>query len=485
VLSVTDTANLGLPCIEAAQAQKHVTHNEALRLLDTLVQLAVADRDLAAPPGSPADGQRWIVAASPTGAWAGHATHIATWQDGGWQFSAPRIGWVAYVVDEGTLVTWNGTAWGDFFSTVTAIQNLALLGVGTTADSTNPLSAKLNNALWVAKTTAEGGTGDLRYKLSKAASGNTLSFLLQDNFSGRAEIGLTGDDNLHVKVSADGSAWVDALLVQGSTGALSIASAAAKALAVGANGATNPALQVDASTTSVATGWLMKGAASGSGAALSVLSPATNENAAINAKGTGSVTIAGSSSGNVVVGANKLTVAPATGNTAVAGTLSVGGTGGNAQTSAPLVSRGSAGGNDLEFGHANAAGYGSALGHDQGGGPPFLAFCCEAGSTNSTFRTRGIKGAVMMADISGGFTWRTVANANADNQVATTIAALGSDGSLAVQGRIAAAAGSATRASINVAAGAAPASPSDGDIWYDGTSLKMRIGGATKTFTLV
>src|SRR3712207_5060978 len=142
---MTDTLNLALPCIEAAQAQKHVTHNEALRLLDTLVQLAVLDRDLTAPPGSPADGARWIVAASPTGAWAGHAGHIAAWQDGAWQFSAPKLGWIAYVGDEGTLITWNGSAWGDFFATVTALQNLSRLGIGTSADATNPFSAKLNN----------------------------------------------------------------------------------------------------------------------------------------------------------------------------------------------------------------------------------------------------------------------------------------------------------------------------------------------------
>ena len=126
---------------------------------------------------------------------------IAAWQDGGWQFSAPKLGWVAYAVDEGALLTWNGTAWGDFFSTVTAIQNLALLGIGTTADATNPFSAKLNNALWVAKTVAEGGDGDLRYKLSKESAAKTLSFLFQDNFSGRAEIGLTGDDDFHFKTS--------------------------------------------------------------------------------------------------------------------------------------------------------------------------------------------------------------------------------------------------------------------------------------------
>jgi len=210
---MTDTVNLGLPCIEGSQAQKHVTHNDALRILDTLVQLAVLDRDLSAPPVSPAEGERWIVKSGATGAWTGHDNAIAAWQDGGWQFSMPQLGWCAFVADEGTLLAWNGAAWGDFFSTVTSIQNLALLGIGTAADSTNVLSAKLNNALFAAKTVAEGGSGDLRYKLSKAAAANTLSFLFQDNFSGRAEIGLAGDDDFHFKVSSDGTTWTEGIRI--------------------------------------------------------------------------------------------------------------------------------------------------------------------------------------------------------------------------------------------------------------------------------
>ena len=51
---------MALPLIDAAQAQKHVTHNEALRLLDALVQLAVESRTLTAPPGSPAEGACYI-----------------------------------------------------------------------------------------------------------------------------------------------------------------------------------------------------------------------------------------------------------------------------------------------------------------------------------------------------------------------------------------------------------------------------------------
>jgi hypothetical protein len=220
--TMTDTPHLGLPTIEAAQAQKHVTHNEALRMLDALVMLAVLDRDLSAPPPSPAEGDRYIVKTTGTGAFAGKSNKIAHFADGGWSFYSPQAGWVCYLVDEDTLVAWNGTAWSDFFATVTSIQNLVLLGVGTTADATNPMSAKLNNALWAAKTVAEGGDGHLRYKLSKESAAKTLSFLFQDNFSGRAEIGLTGDDDFHFKVSADGSTWIEALLVDHATGSTKV-----------------------------------------------------------------------------------------------------------------------------------------------------------------------------------------------------------------------------------------------------------------------
>jgi hypothetical protein len=218
---MTDTTNLALPLIEGAQAQKHVTHNEALRILDTLVQLAVLDRDLNAPPAAPSAGQRWIVKASPapTGAWVNHGNQIAAWQDAAWQFNSPKIGWLAYVTDEGALLAWNGSAWVDALALLSAWQNLTLLGIGTSADASNPLSAKLNNTLFTAKTVAEGGTGDLRYKLSKESAAKVLSFLFQDNFSGRAEIGLTGDDDFHFKVSADGSSWIEALSLDRTTGA--------------------------------------------------------------------------------------------------------------------------------------------------------------------------------------------------------------------------------------------------------------------------
>lgn len=222
---MTDTPYLGLPLIEAAQAQKHVTHNEALALLDLLVQLTVESRALTAPPATPEDGNRCIVKATATGAFAGKENQIAQYSGSGWVFHPPRIGWLAFVADEGVLLAWDGSAWVSAVSSsgdISSLQDLTLLGVGTTADSTNPFSAKLNNALWVAKTVGEGGDGTLRYKLSKESAPKTLSFLFQDNFSGRAEIGLTGDDDFHFKVSPDGSTWIDALIIDKSTGSANL-----------------------------------------------------------------------------------------------------------------------------------------------------------------------------------------------------------------------------------------------------------------------
>lgn len=222
------TANLALPLLQAAQAQKHVTHNEALVALDTLVQLAVLDKDLTAPPASPAEGDRYLIAAaSPTGAWTGWAGRVVRYQDGAWRSFVPRPSWLAFVADEADLYTYTGAAWASFRSTLTVLQNLTRLGLGTTADAANPFAAKLNKALWTALTTGEGGTGDLRYTLNKQASGNTLSLLFQSGFSGRAELGLTGDDDLRLKVSSDGGTWREALRVDRATGGLDLTAAEA------------------------------------------------------------------------------------------------------------------------------------------------------------------------------------------------------------------------------------------------------------------
>ena len=109
---MTDTTtNLLLPYLLAAQAQKHVTHNEALRLLDGLVQLAVLDRDRTAPPTAPAEGDRHLVATGATGLWAGWDGDVALWTDGAWLRLPARDGWRVWVSAEVNLVLRIGAAW--------------------------------------------------------------------------------------------------------------------------------------------------------------------------------------------------------------------------------------------------------------------------------------------------------------------------------------------------------------------------------------
>ena len=202
------TPNLNLPYIAAAQAQKHVTHNEAIRALDAIVQLVVLDRDLAAPPASPIDGDRYIVAAIASGNWVGHAREIAAYQDGAWQFFAPRPGWIAWVADEDRLISWNGAAWAP----IAGVNPTPLVGINATADTTNRLSLNAAAALF-----NHDGSGH-QLKINKAAASDTASLLFQSGFSGRAEIGLPGGDDVQLKVSPDGANWHDAFVVDAPSG---------------------------------------------------------------------------------------------------------------------------------------------------------------------------------------------------------------------------------------------------------------------------
>lgn len=205
------TPNLDLPYIAAAQAQKHVTHNEAIRALDAIVQLAVLDRDLSAPPATPADGDRYIVAASSTGAWTDRDAQLAAYQDGAWQFFRPQTGWVAWIADEGRLLGWDGSTWRPVATDAT-VNPTPLVGVNATADTTNRLSLNATASLF-----NHDGSGH-QLKINKAGESDTASLLFQSGFSGRAEFGLPSTDDFSVKVSADGSIWHDALITDGASG---------------------------------------------------------------------------------------------------------------------------------------------------------------------------------------------------------------------------------------------------------------------------
>ncbi len=202
---MTDSTHLKLPYILPGQAQKHITHNEAIAALDTLTQLAVLDRDLNTPPASPDVNMRYIVGPAPTGAWSDKANQVTAWDGAAWLFHAPEPGWLAFVLDENGLLAWSGTAW---LPTIGLDHEAPMLGLNATPDTTNRLAVASDAILF------SHASGDVQVKLNKHSSIDTASLLFQTAHSPRAELGLTGDDKLHLKVSADGVNWTEALVVE-------------------------------------------------------------------------------------------------------------------------------------------------------------------------------------------------------------------------------------------------------------------------------
>ncbi len=221
-----DTLRLKLPLLAAGQSQKHVTLNDALVAVDSLAQLAVINRTQTAPPATFADGDSYLIAANPTGAFAGRAGQIAVADTGAWRFYVPQGGWRCYVVAEQLLLAFVGTGW-----VTAALPNQpALLGINAAADTTNRLALKSNASLF-----DHAGTGH-QLKLNKAAAANSASALFQTAYSGRAEMGLMGDDNWRCKVSADGMSWKDALVIDATSGLATVFGAPTAALGVATKG---------------------------------------------------------------------------------------------------------------------------------------------------------------------------------------------------------------------------------------------------------
>jgi hypothetical protein len=131
------SANLQLPYLEPAQAQKHVTVNESLRRLDALVQLAVVSQTTSAQPASPGDGQCYILPAGKAGAAWGAMSNlaIAYWRDGAWEQITPKEGWRAYVKDADITVVWNGAAWISLTANAVAKSGDAMSGNLTFTDN--------------------------------------------------------------------------------------------------------------------------------------------------------------------------------------------------------------------------------------------------------------------------------------------------------------------------------------------------------------
>lgn len=130
---MSNTVNNNIPFVPENTIDPAAGLNEALNVIDILLQLAVVTVNTNTPPASPAEGDRHVVGQAPTGAWAGRAGLVARYLDGYWNFLPARL---AFNLADGVLygrrtTTWvsvagsGGVAWGSITGTLSAQTDLA------------------------------------------------------------------------------------------------------------------------------------------------------------------------------------------------------------------------------------------------------------------------------------------------------------------------------------------------------------------------
>ncbi len=146
-MSDETTVRLGLPLLQIGQAQKELSHNEALALLDFAVQPVVEAVGVDTPPTAPAEGACWVVGASPSGAWAGQAHALAGWTAAGWRFVPARDGMAAWSRADDAIARFSGGSWtiGRISGTRLVLAGTAVVGAQQAAIA-NPVGGSVPDA---------------------------------------------------------------------------------------------------------------------------------------------------------------------------------------------------------------------------------------------------------------------------------------------------------------------------------------------------
>jgi len=192
---MANTTHLELPLLAAAQAQKHVTHNDALQRLDALVQLSVKDRHLTSPPGSPSDGDRYIPASGASGDWEDWDLNVAWYVDGVWTKLAPRGGWIAYVEDEGLVLIHDGSGW---VKLPAASETWRILSASAVAATHTGNPAETTLATVTVPGGAMGPNGVLRITTTWSHTGSTNAKTPRVKFNGFEYCGLSINNAGHL-----------------------------------------------------------------------------------------------------------------------------------------------------------------------------------------------------------------------------------------------------------------------------------------------
>ena len=236
-----NTTRYQLPLIMPSQAQKHVTHNEAIRMIDNLTNLLLLGLNEETPPPTPANGDAYFTSDAASGVWASNPNTIAFFVDGSWLYCTPFSGMIAYNKPDETLVVFDDGNWHAINNSPQTntgegntgiVDQAVILGINTVADETNRLSVKSEGVLFSADEQSDNAPGDVRLALNKTDVTDNNSILFQTGYSGRAELGCGGDENFRIKTSDDGSTFKTAIEVDSESGFVGMGGAPVYPLAV-------------------------------------------------------------------------------------------------------------------------------------------------------------------------------------------------------------------------------------------------------------
>jgi hypothetical protein len=209
-MPISQTPRLNLPLLTPGQTLKYITHNEALKTLETLLYLNI-EREISHAAESVQEDSFFKVSADAGSEWTAHVNKVAYYQNNRWNFITPLEGQIIWNAQIEALEVWTGEVWTQVSFPINAAISSQIVGVNASADQQNRLTIASPASLF-----SHEGAGH-RLAINKSTKADSASVIFQSNFRGIAEIGLTGDNNFHIKVNTTDDIWYDACILNTDT----------------------------------------------------------------------------------------------------------------------------------------------------------------------------------------------------------------------------------------------------------------------------
>jgi hypothetical protein len=177
--------------MQPSQSQPHTIFNAGARRLEAAINISITATQNSPPASPPANG-RYIVGASPTGAWVGHSDDIAFVMGGAWQFLVPQEGWIAWLQTSSAFWHYTGAAWAAFPASAVAAADVAYDN-STSGLTASDVQAAIDEivGLSAGSNGQDGFYGDGKYVFSDHLFNPNVHFDYYSSSGGVSQLGIS------------------------------------------------------------------------------------------------------------------------------------------------------------------------------------------------------------------------------------------------------------------------------------------------------